>query len=76
MYKDENFRKVNTHMLAPKGEHIPCKCYSYETRTKLFDIIVKDSDPSAFVIRTNSKKSDVRIAHHEIDKHFNLGLKL
>jgi hypothetical protein len=73
-YTDYNFRKSDGHILTPTGGKLPTKIYSYETKTKLYDIIV--ASDGRHICRVNSRKCECRAAHHEIDKFYNLGLKL
>lgn len=72
---DKNFLKVNSHLLTAKGERIPSMIYSYETKSKLYDIIVVDDNSGRFFCRTNSRKTEANAYHREIDKHFNLMLE-
>jgi hypothetical protein len=73
-YRDSNFRKTQTHMLKSTHEKTPAVCYSYETRSKLYDIIVTEDGRA--IIRINSRKAEVGPTHREIDKFFNLALDL
>lgn len=73
-YKDANFRTAHTHLLRPRGERVPAKIYYYESKSKLYDVIVPE-DGTAPTFRVNSKRSLPGPVHREIDKFFNLALE-
>lgn len=75
-FVDRNFHRGDGHILRTSGQRVPTRIYSYETKTKLYDIIVVDDDSGSFFCRVNSRKCDASAVHHEIDKFYNLGLKL
>lgn len=72
-YKDANFRKNITHLQQQGGGKVPATCYVYESKSKVYDIIVLD-DTKKFMCRVNFRRSDPKFAHREIDKFFNLAL--
>jgi hypothetical protein len=73
-YSDANFRKCHCHQVARDGTKLPTVIYSYESKSKLYDIVV----PAVgfFTCRTNMRRVEAGPAHHEIDKFFNLALCL
>ena len=71
-YKDANFRKIYGHSTAT-GRPVPVEIYSYEGRSKIYDIAVHS--PSQFVCRINMRKAEAGPTHREIDRFFNLGLE-
>lgn len=73
-YKDANFRKTFTHMQGVFRAKIDCVCYSYEGKSKLYDIVVPEV--GAPIFRTNMKRTTPTAAHHEIDRFFNLALPI
>ena len=73
-YKDANFRRCNSHQLTKEGQRIPTVIYSYESKSKLYDVVLAET--GQFICRTNSRVTLPSAAHHEIDKFFNLGLPL
>lgn len=72
-YVDSRFRKYDSHILL-KGVREPVTVYCYEARNALHTIAVLED--KRFVCTTGGEKVRPSPTHREIDKHFNLNLKL
>lgn len=73
-YLDRSFHRGDGYIQTSTGAKLSTRIYSYETKTKLYDIVVVED--GRHICRVNSHKAECGPVHHEIDKFYNLGLKL
>lgn len=70
--KDENFRRGDSHLVSPNGDKTPVTTYSYETAKRLYMVYLKPNGKMRCWL--NGSWSVPHSTHHEICKHFNLGV--
>ena len=72
--RDSEFRKSLGHTIVA-DKRIPCDCYTYETRLRLYCVYVFQ-DAKRPKCSINGSWTVPHWTHKEIVKHFNLGVDL